>query len=67
LAEGVAELARYYCERAISFSNEVGLDDGTYYDALVRMFDQALKAAMALPETRRESLLDRLQAIRTSG
>src|ERR1700761_8438531 len=37
LPEGVAELTVYYCEQAISFSHEVGLDDGVYYDALVRM------------------------------
>jgi hypothetical protein len=67
LPEGVAELTVYYCETAISFSHEVGLDDGAYYDALVRMFEQALKTVMALPETRRESLLDRLQDVRVSG
>jgi hypothetical protein len=67
LPEGVAELTVYYCEQAISFSHEVGLDDGAYHDALVRMFEQALKAVMALPETQRLSLLDRLQAVRTSG
>jgi len=31
------------------------------------MFEQALKTAMALPETRRESFLDRLQNVRASG
>lgn len=67
LPEGVAELTVYYCEQAISFSREVGLDDGVYYDALVRMFEQALKTVMALPETRRKSLLDRLQDVRASG
>jgi hypothetical protein len=67
LPEGVAELTLYYCEQAIRFSNEVGLDDGAYHDALVRMFEQALKAVMALPEARRLPLLNRLQAVRTSG
>src|ERR1700730_7492178 len=55
LPEGVAELTVYYCEQAIGFSNGVGLDDEGYYDALVRMFEQALKTVIALPETRRES------------
>ena len=45
----------------------MGLDGGVYYDALVQMFEQALKTAMALPETRRESFLDRLQDVRASG
>jgi hypothetical protein len=67
LPEGVAELTVYYCEQAIRFSKEVGLDDGAYHDALVRMFEQALKAVMALPEARRLPLLNRLQAVRTSG
>jgi hypothetical protein len=67
LPEGVAELTVYYCEQAIRFSREVGLDDGAYYDALVRMFEQALKAVMALPKTQRSALLDRLQAVRTLG
>ena len=67
LPEGVAELTVYYCEKAISFSHEVGLDDGPYYDALVRMFEQALKTVMTLPETWRESFLDRLQDVQASG
>ena len=67
LPEGMAELTVYYCEQAIGFSNGVGLDDEGYYDALVRMFQQALKTVMALPETRRESFLDRLQDVRASG
>jgi hypothetical protein len=67
LQEGVAELTVYYCEQAIGFSTAVGLDDEGYYDALVRMFEQALKTVIALPETRRESLLDRLQDVRASS
>ena len=56
LPEGLAELAVYYCEQGIGFSNAVGLDDEGYYGALVRMFKQALETVMTLPETRRESL-----------
>jgi hypothetical protein len=63
----VVELTVYYCEQPISFRKEVGLDDGAYYDSLVRMFEQALKTVMALPEPRRESLLDRLQDVLASG
>jgi hypothetical protein len=43
------------------------MDDGAYHDALVGMFEQALKAVIALPEARRLPLLNRLQAVRTSG
>jgi hypothetical protein len=63
----LAELAVYYCEQGIGFSNAVGLDDEGYYDALVRMFKQALETVMTLPETRRDSFLDRLQDVRASS
>jgi len=63
-AEGVAELMVFYCERAAGFSNDVGLQDGGYFDALVRMFEQALKAIAALPESARPALLERLDKVR---
>jgi hypothetical protein len=63
-AEGVAELVVFYCERAASFSDAVGLQDESYFDALVRMFEQALKTACALPMAQREPLLDRLETVR---
>jgi hypothetical protein len=47
--EDTAELMVFYCEQAAGFAAEVGLDDGPYYDALVRMFSQALKECDALP------------------
>lgn len=62
--EGLAELMVFYCERAAGFSNEMGLDDGSYYDALVRMFEQALKTIASLPEAQREPLWARLDAVR---
>ncbi len=52
--EGLAELMVFYCERAAGFSNDVGLQDEGYFDALVRMFEQALKAIAALPDDRRD-------------
>jgi hypothetical protein len=65
--EGLAELAVFFCERAVGFSNDVGLQDEGYFDALVRMFDQACKAVSALPENRRRELLGRLDAVRRLG
>jgi len=47
--EGLAELMVFYCERAAGFSNDVGLQDEGYFDALVRMFGQALKTIDGLP------------------
>lgn len=62
--EGLAELTVFYCERAAGFSNDIGLQDESYFDALVRMFEQALKAVSGLPETCRPELLRRLDAVR---
>lgn len=66
-AEGLAELAVFFCERAAGFSNDVGLQDEGYFNALVRMFAQALKAIDALPTEHRPPLLGRLDAVRRLG
>jgi hypothetical protein len=63
-ADGLAELMVFYCERASGFSCDVGLDDEAYLSALVRMFEQALKAVAVLPETQRAALWTRLQIVR---
>ena len=63
-AEGLAELTVFYCERASGFSCDVGLDDEAYLSAMVRMFEQALKAVAALPESQRPSLWSRLEMVR---
>lgn len=66
-SEGLAELMVFYCERAVGFSNDVGLEDDGYYDALVRMFEQALKVITVLPDTQLEPFLDRLENVRAAG
>ena len=67
LPQGIAELSVFYCEQAIGFSSEVGLDDRSYYDAVWRMFKQALSTVMVLPETDRPPFLDRLNGVRLSA
>ncbi len=63
--EGVAELMVFYCEKAAGFSAEYGMQDAGYFDALVRMFEQALKVSITLPAKQRDTMLDRLDAVRT--
>ena len=63
-ADGLAELMVFYCERAAGFANDVGLQDEGYFNALIRMFDQALKATRALPEGSRPERLARLDGVR---
>jgi len=65
--EGLAELMVFYCERAAGFSKEYGLQDGGYFDALVRMFEQALKGSINLPDRLRNTMLNRLDAVRRSS
>ena len=63
-AEGLAELTVFYCERASGFSCDVALDDEAYLSALVRMFEQALKAIATLPDSQRPALRTRLEMVR---
>ena len=65
--EGLAELMVFYCERAVGFSREYGLQDAGYFDALVRMFGQALKTSAALPAGPRDAMLARLDAMRDAA
>jgi hypothetical protein len=65
--EGLAELAVFYCEEVFDFLAGCGVDDGGFYDALERMFEQALKYVLALPEARRASFLARLERVRALG
>ena len=62
--EGLAELMVFYCERAAGFCSDICNDDEGYFDALVGMFDQALKLAATLPAERRNGLLTRLERVR---
>ena len=63
-SEGLAELMVFYCEQAAGFSHDVGLQDEAYFDALVRMFEQALKAIAVLPDGQRPTLYARLDKVR---
>jgi hypothetical protein len=61
---GLAELMVFYCERAAGFCNDVGYPDDGYFDALVRMFEQALKIIVQLPDGARPALVTRLDRVR---
>lgn len=62
---GLTELMVFYCERAAGFSDDIGLQDQGYFDALVRMFEQALKSIDNLPEVQHPPLRARLEAVRS--
>jgi hypothetical protein len=53
-----------FCESAAGFSNDVGYQDEGYFDALVHMFEQALKATRQLSAGDRNALIARLDRVR---
>lgn len=61
--EGLAELTAFYCERAAGFCADVGFEDDTFYVALVRMYEQALKLSAALSRDERNSFFSRLDIV----
>ena len=61
---GLAELMVFYCERAAGFCNDIGYQDDGYFDALLSMFEQALKAIAQLPTSDRNALMARLDRVR---
>jgi hypothetical protein len=62
---GLAELMVFYCESAAGFCNDIGYQDDGYFDALVRMFEQALKAIAHLSSSDRKALIARLTRVGT--
>jgi hypothetical protein len=64
---GLAELMVFYCEQASGFASDVGLPDDSFGEALVRMFEQALKIIASLPEDQREAMLVRLDSVCDAG
>jgi hypothetical protein len=62
---GLAELMVSFCESAAGFSDNIGYQDEGYFDALVHMFEQALKVTCQLPAGDRDALIARLDRVRT--
>jgi hypothetical protein len=61
---GLAELMVFYCERAAGFCSDVGYQDDDYFDALVHMFEEALKVSAQLSASDRKALISRLDRVR---
>jgi hypothetical protein len=62
---GLAELMVFYCEQASGFASDVGYQDESYFDALVRMFEQSVATASTLPTDTRDALIARLDRVRS--
>ncbi len=61
---GLAELMVFYCECAAGFCSDVGYQDEAYFNALVRMFEQALKAISQFSAKDGNPLIARLDRVR---
>jgi hypothetical protein len=61
---GLADLKVFFCEQASEFCVDVGLDDLGFYDALGRMFRDAIQSVALLPPEIGGVLWVRLQAVR---
>ena len=54
----------FYCEQAAGYCRDIGYQDEGFFDALVRMFEQALRSANTLPASGCDSLIARLDRVR---
>lgn len=61
---GLSELMVFYCEQAAGYGQDIGYQEEGFFDALVRMFEQALKSANTLPANGKVSLIARLDRVR---
>jgi hypothetical protein len=55
----------FYCEQASGFASDVGYQDESYFNALVRMFEQAAATASTLPIDAGDALIARLDRVRS--
>jgi hypothetical protein len=62
-AKGEAELMTYFVERGNRFTVEFGDMDEGFYDALLRMYERAIKKVLSLPEEEQRGFRERLRTI----
>ena len=65
--EGMAELTVFYCESCRNFLGYCGMDDEGYLNALVGMFEKALKMVEALESNQQNAFIERLKAVQYEG
>jgi hypothetical protein len=61
---GLTELMVFYCEQAAGYCHDIGYQEEGFFDALVRIFEEALKSAKTLPADVRDSFIARLDCVR---
>ena len=61
---GLSELMLFYCDQAAGYCHDIGYQEEGFFDALVRMFEQALRSINTLPANGWDSLIVRLDRVR---
>jgi hypothetical protein len=62
--EGLAELSIFYCEESLSFLESCGMEDQSYFTALIGMYDRALTFVSKLAPPERANYIERLDKLR---
>jgi NRAMP (natural resistance-associated macrophage protein)-like metal ion transporter len=57
----------FYCEQAVDFSVGFGMCGDSWFNGLLKMFDDSLKLLPTLPSDRRDALLARLERVSIIG
>jgi hypothetical protein len=65
--EGLAELSVFYCEACAELLGYCGIDDETYFNACVQMFEQALKYISGMDPDKQNALVKRLVSVQSEG
>jgi hypothetical protein len=65
--EGLAELSIFFCEEAFSFLESCGMENESYFLALIRMYNQALTLVSNLSPDVCIGYVDRLDKLRSRG
>ena len=65
--EGLAELSVFYCEACADLLSYCSMDDAGYFNALVRMFEQALEAVSKLEPTQQAMFVERLERVQNES
>jgi hypothetical protein len=67
LADGMAELSIFYCEEALGFLESCGIEDESYFAALIRMYGRSIEFVSSLSPAERTTYIQRLGSLRSRG
>jgi hypothetical protein len=66
-ADGMAELSIFYCEEAFGFLESCGIEDESYFAALIRMYGRSIEFVSSLSPAERTTYIQRLDSLRSRG